>query len=303
MMNYELVFLRVAVAVLAIVGSVGIFSSPSSSSTAKNYDGSGVNWTELRTDLRALVATCECSPILVRLSWHDAGTFDKSDGSGGARGAQRFPDGEAAHKANAGLQLARSLLAPYREKHPAVSHADLWALAAAVAIEHAGGPKIPFRAGRRDIASASECVSSGRLPDGDKGAKHIRSIFYRQGFTDTDIVALSGAHTIGRCHADRSGFEGAWTENPLTFDNSYFKLLLQCDWKRSKAPTTGQPQLACESHPNAMMLSTDHALATDSKFRQDVERYASDVKAFHRDFAAAFQRLQENGHTRLRTVL
>ena len=28
------------------------------------------------------------------------------------------------------------------------------------------------------------------------------------GFNDQDIVALSGAHALGRCHRDRSGFEG-----------------------------------------------------------------------------------------------
>lgn len=31
------------------------------------------------------------------------------------------------------------------------------------------------------------------------------------GFNDQEIVALSGAHTLGRCHADRSGFVGPWT--------------------------------------------------------------------------------------------
>jgi cytochrome c peroxidase len=28
------------------------------------------------------------------------------------------------------------------------------------------------------------------------------------GFNDQEIVALSGAHALGRCHGDRSGFEG-----------------------------------------------------------------------------------------------
>jgi peroxiredoxin len=27
-------------------------------------------------------------------------------------------------------------------------------------------------------------------------------------------VALSGAHNLGRCHADRSGFDGPWVVNP-----------------------------------------------------------------------------------------
>ena len=33
-----------------------------------------------------------------------------------------------------------------------------------------------------------------------------------QGFTDQEIVALSGAHALGRCHSTRSGFEGPWTK-------------------------------------------------------------------------------------------
>lgn len=33
----------------------------------------------------------------------------------------------------------------------------------------------------------------------------------RMGFNDQEIVALCGAHTLGRCHSDRSGFLGPWT--------------------------------------------------------------------------------------------
>ena len=44
-----------------------------------------------------------------------------------------------------------------------------------------------------------------------QGAKHIRDVFYRMGFNDREIVALVGAHTLGECHADRSGFVGPWT--------------------------------------------------------------------------------------------
>ncbi len=51
------------------------------------------------------------------------------------------------------------------------------------------------------------------------------------GFNDQEIVALSGAHTLGSCHISRSGFDGPWTRNPLKFDNSYFKHLLHSDWQ------------------------------------------------------------------------
>jgi cytochrome c peroxidase len=37
-------------------------------------------------------------------------------------------------------------------------------------------------------------------------AQHLRDIFYRMGFDDREIVALSGAHAIGRCHEDASGY-------------------------------------------------------------------------------------------------
>jgi len=31
------------------------------------------------------------------------------------------------------------------------------------------------------------------------------------GFSDQELVALSGAHALGYCHKDLSGYVGAWT--------------------------------------------------------------------------------------------
>ena len=51
-----------------------------------------------------------------------------------------------------------------------------------------------------------------------------------------------------------------------------------------------------------MMLHTDVALVADAAFRPHVERFAADRGAFYAAFAAAFTRLQENGHASLSSV-
>jgi len=96
-----------------------------------------------------------------------------------------------------------------------------------------GGPRIPFTSGRVDKADGKACPPVGRLPDAAKGASHIRDVFNRMGFTDREIVALvGGGHAIGRCHKDRSGYDGPWTRTPMSMTNSFFKELLDKEWKK-----------------------------------------------------------------------
>lgn len=45
-------------------------------------------------------------------------------------------------------------------------------------------------------------------------------------YVPQEIVALSGAHALGRCHTSRSGYDGPWTNSPITFSNLYFKVLV-----------------------------------------------------------------------------
>ena len=66
--------------------------------------------------------------------------------------------------------------------------------------------------------------------------EHLDDVFGRMGFNAREITALSGAHTLGRCHADRSGFEGLWTAEPLVFDNAYFIDLLNTKFEPAEAP-------------------------------------------------------------------
>ena len=51
-------------------------------------------------------------PVLVRLAWHAAGTYDKATNSGGSDGATMRFAPESDHGANAGLAVARTLLEP-----------------------------------------------------------------------------------------------------------------------------------------------------------------------------------------------
>ena len=252
---------------------------------------------EARGDGTSLIGT------FVRLAWHCAGTYSKEDNSGGSNGARMRFNPEASWGANAGLDIARKVLEPIKEKFPNITYADLYTLAGVVAIEESGGPKIPFRLGREDMDSGETSPPDGRLPDADKGSKiktisHIRDIFYRLGFTDREIVALLGAHALGRCHTDASGYWGPWTNAENTFSNEYFRLLLDERWS-PKLVHNGKiwdgPDQYEDSTGKLMMLPSDIALVQDPSFRKIVEIYSKDEEAFFQDFAKAFAKLLELG--------
>jgi len=226
-----------------------------------------------RRDLRALIASRNCAPIMLRLAWHDAGTYDVNTKTGGPNGSIRSEE-EYSHGSNSGLKKAIDWCEEVKSKRPKITYADLYQLAGVVAVEVTGGPTIDFVPGRKDsIVSPKE----GRLPDAKQGAPHLRDIFYRMGLSDKDIVALSGGHTLGRAHPERSGFDGPWTMEPLKFDNSYFVELL-------KGESEG-----------LLQLPTDKALLDDPKFRHYVELYAKDEDAFFRDYAESHKKLSELG--------
>lgn len=228
-----------------------------------------------RRELRSLIASKNCAPIMLRLAWHDAGTYDVTTKTGGPNGSIRHEE-EYLHGANAGLKIAIDLCETVKVKHPKISYADLYQLAGVVAIEVTGGPTVDFVPGRRD---SSVCPREGRLPDAKRGAGHLRDIFYRMGLSDKDIVALSGGHTLGRAHPERSGFDGPWTREPLNFDNSYFVELVEGD------------------KDGLLKLPTDKALMEDPEFVKYVRLYATDEDTFFKDYAESHKKLSELGFT------
>ncbi|GFP78864.1 l-ascorbate peroxidase 3 peroxisomal [Phtheirospermum japonicum] len=214
-----------------------------------------------RRDLRALISSKNCAPIMLRLAWHDAGTYDAKTKTGGPNGSIRN-EAEYKHAANNGLKIAIDLCEEVKAKHPNITYADLYQLAGIVAVEDS-------------MVSPEE----GRLPAANKGASHLREVFTRMGLSDQDIVALSGGHTLGRAHLERSGFDGPWTRDPLKFDNSYFVELLKGDSE------------------GLLKLPTDKALMEDQQFRKYVDFYAKDKETFFKDYAASHKRLSELGFT------
>jgi adenylate cyclase len=202
------------------------------------------------------------APLLLRLAFHDAATYSKSANSGGPNGSIRLPE-ELAREVNRGLEPAIELLKPIKARYPQYSWADLIAIGGAVAIERCGGPSIQIPIGRKDVDTAN---GDGLIPGRGLTMEQLKARFRDMGMTPQEMVALSGAHSIGR--VDGSPFTDTW----LKFTNAYYKLLLCGD--------------KC-----GHMLPTDRALVTDPECKEYVERYANDQNVFFEDFANAYRRL------------
>ena len=231
-------------------------------------------------------------PVLLRLAWHSSGTYCDETKTGGSNFATMRFEPEALHGANNGLNVARDLMQKVKEQYPWISYGDLWTLAGVAAVQEMAGPVIPWRPGRVD-GVAEQATPDGRLPDASQGGSHLRAIFGRMGFNDQEIVALSGAHALGRCHTDRSGFDGPWTFSPITLTNDYYKLLFDEKWVWRS--WNGPKQLQDKNSRSLMMLPTDYVLTQDKSFKKYAKAYAQDQDLFFKDFSAVVARLFELG--------
>ena len=230
-------------------------------------------------------------PVLVRLAWHTSGTFNKSDNTGGSYGGTYRFAKETNDPSNAGLQNGAKFLEPILEQFSWISHGDLYTLAGVTAVQEMQGPKIPWRSGRIDQPEETT-PENGRLPDATRDANYVRNYFSRFGFNDREIVALIGAHSLGKTHYKNSGFEGPWDASPNVLTNDFFVNLLNEHWKL-ETNKAGNKQY--NNDKGWMMLPTDMALVQDDKFLRFVKEYANDQDAFFKDFSSAFVKLLENG--------
>ena len=98
---------------------------------------------------------------------------------------------------------------------------------------------------------------------------------------------------LGRCHSDRSGFDGPWTFSPITLTNDYYKLLFdeKWDWKKWDGPK----QYEDKGTKTLMMLPTDMAIIKDKDMRVWAKKYAEDQDLFFNDFSKVVTKLFELG--------
>jgi catalase-peroxidase len=179
-------------------------------------------------------------------------------------------------------------------------------------------------------------------PDPLAAARDIRETFARMAMNDEETVALiAGGHTFGKAHgaadpgryvgpepeaagideqglgwknsfgsgkgvdAITSGLEGAWTANPVKWDNAYFDNLFGHDWELTQSPAGAhqwKPKggAAAGTVPDAhdptkrhapMMFTTDLALKEDPSYAAISRRFHADPQAFAQAFAQAWFKL------------
>jgi len=178
-------------------------------------------------------------------------------------------------------------------------------------------------------------------PDPMASARDIRETFARMAMNDEETVALIvGGHTFGKCHgavdpeylgpepeacpveaqglgwknsygtgkgADTltSGLEGAWTNNPITWDNGYLDNLYKYEWELTTSPAgakqwTPKDPAAQGTVPDAhdpsrrhapMMLTTDLALRVDPVYAEITKRFHEHPDELADAFAKAWFKL------------
>ncbi|CAN6372980.1 unnamed protein product [Urochloa humidicola] len=212
------------------------------------------------------------------------------------------PHSEERYEANAylnqkAMQLVEDIrIVAHEQCGATVSCADILALATRRAVVRAGGAHYPVRLGRYDnVSPASQrdvttAIPSPRTSD----AAVLLAAFKSRGLTDpSDLVALSGAHTIGKAHCasfrDRAAeFNTDFTRKlfrdcrsdvytvedldhvtPRVLDNQYYKNLYRGDG----------------------VLSSDMALLSNPLTEMWVKYYSEHPREFLKDFSAKMDKL------------
>nr|WCO08472.1 peroxidase 6 [Litchi chinensis] len=186
-----------------------------------------------------------------------------------------------------------------------VSCADILALAARDVIGLVGGPFYKVELGRRDGRISRIASVQRRLPHPEFNLDQLNALFGSHGLTQTDMVALSGAHTIGFSHCGRFS-KRIYNFSPKNrIDPTLnFRYALQL---RQMCPLRVDPSIAINMDPNTPqtfdnayyknlingmgLFTSDQILFTDRRSRSTVELFASNNDAFNKAFIEAITKL------------
>ncbi|KAG9445879.1 hypothetical protein H6P81_012007 [Aristolochia fimbriata] len=190
-----------------------------------------------------------------------------------------------------------------------VSCADVLAIAARDVVVLAGGPTFNVELGRRDGLISRSSRVSGKLPEPDSDLDRLNSIFASNNLTQTDMIALSGAHTVGFSHCNRFAgrlynFSATSAVDP-SLDPSYAQQLMQ------GCPRDVDPSVAINMDPNTPqrfdnvyfqnlidgkgLFTSDDVLFADPASRATVNDFAGNPSDFGSAFVTAMIKLGRVG--------
>ncbi|EPS61640.1 hypothetical protein M569_13154, partial [Genlisea aurea] len=182
-----------------------------------------------------------------------------------------------------------------------VSCADILAIAARDSVILSGGPAWEVRLGRKDSRTASRTRANNDIPPPNADVKTLVSKFRQKGLSLQDMVALSGAHTIGKARC--STFSGRRDDG--VDDNREFLASLQqlcsIDPNNTLAELDHATPAAFDNqyYVNLVygegLLSSDQVLLRDEETRAIVQGYANEAGAFFEDFTTAMQKMGSIG--------
>ncbi|KAH7518913.1 hypothetical protein FEM48_Zijuj09G0221600 [Ziziphus jujuba var. spinosa] len=186
-----------------------------------------------------------------------------------------------------------------------VSCADILALAARDVVVLTGGPAFNVELGRRDGLVSQASRVAGNLPEPNFNLNQLTSMFAKHGLSLTDLIALSGAHTLGFSHCDR--FSDRIYSSPVdpTLDSDYVNQL------KGMCPRDVDPSIAINMDPETPrtfdnvyyqnlvagkgLFTSDQVLFTNSQSQPTVTDFANNPGDFNGAFITAMRKLGRVG--------
>jgi peroxidase len=181
-----------------------------------------------------------------------------------------------------------------------VSCADITAIAAREAVFQSGGPEYNVPLGRRDgLNFATTETTNENLPPPTSNTSTLLTELAKKKLDATDVVALSGGHTIGIGHC--SSFEGRlYPTQDATMDKTFAKDLKQiCPAKKFSATTVldiRSPNKFDNKYYVDLMnrqglFTSDQDLYTDSRTKDIVKSFAVDEELFFEQFVKSMNKM------------